>query len=144
LRVDAQRFAHVRVRCHRVRRGDRLDAGIEFPFARAARRHRPGDTRLEPSDDQAAIAQQLEEIRLVADPQIFFVDQRRCESRELGDPVDDATARCLVETRARVQRLQILLVDEALGGGPRGGRRLAERAAQLAVILRDARERGQE
>ena len=67
LRIDAQRFAHVRMGCHRIRGGDRFDAGIELPLACAARRHRSGDPRFEPSDDQSAIAQQLEEISLIAD-----------------------------------------------------------------------------
>ena len=73
------------MRRHRVRRGDRLDAGVELPVARAACGHRPGDARLEPADDQATIAQQLEEERLVADAQVLLVDQRRRESGQLGD-----------------------------------------------------------
>src|SRR6516164_1848146 len=110
----------------------------------SARRHRSGDARFETTDDQAAVAQQLEEERLVADAEIFFLDQRGGKPGELRDPLDDALAHSLGEACAGVERAEILLRDERFGGCPGGCRRCAELAGELAMILRDAREAGQE
>ena len=93
LHIDAERLAHVRVRRHGVRRDERLDAGVELPIPGAARRHRPGDPRIETADDQAAVPQQVEEDSLIADAEVLFVYERRRESGQLRDALDDAAPR---------------------------------------------------
>ena len=93
LHIDAERLAHVRVRRHGVRRDERLDAGVELPIPGAARRHRPGDPRIETADDQAAVPQQVEEDSLIVDAEVLFVYERRRESGQLRDALDDAAPR---------------------------------------------------
>ena len=72
------------MRSHRVRRRQGLDAGIEFMLGAAARAHRRGHARLEPTDDPAFVAQQFEKESRVPDAQILLLDKRRCESGKLG------------------------------------------------------------
>ena len=143
-RHHAELVAHVAERGHRVGRLDRLDAGIEFPVAGAARRHRAGDPRVEAADDLALVAQQLEEEVLVTHAQVLLGDEGGREAGQLADAPGDAVARLAFELRAAVQGAQVVFLDEGFGRLAGRGGRCRGRALELAVVLRDAGEGGQE
>jgi hypothetical protein len=117
--VGTANLGEVRHAGHRVRRVERLDAGVELPLARAPGRHRSGHARFQATDDAARVAQQLEEEGLVVDAQVLLFDQRTRQTGELGQALFDARARLAIEPRAGVQGHQVVLVDEGLGRGTR-------------------------
>ena len=110
------------MRGHRVGAEQRLQAGVEFPVARAARGHRAGDARLQAAHDAALVAQQLEEEIGVVQAQVLLFNEGLMQARELGDALGDARARLALQPCALVQGAEIVLGDEGLGGGARSSR----------------------
>src|SRR6185295_5149160 len=86
----------------------------------------------------------LEEIRQFADAQVLFLDQRLRQPGQLGDPARDASACLAVQTRAGLQRRDVIVVHEGFGRRARGGGGLGGRTFQQAVVLRDVGERRKE
>ena len=112
-------------------RVQRLDAGVEFPLRMRLAAIGPVTRALEPADDLAAIAQELEEERRIPDPQIASRPPASPKSRSTPPPAS---------RRACAQPPAVAPPHEAPQGTPprRTARRLRARPAANARAFPDS------